>query len=293
MLEPREVVVAEPEVLESDLDVVAVEDPHDDRLSMRGWDDADTQVDVLAGDQDLDPAVLGAAFLGDVDRAHDLEAADDRAQEPAGGVVAFHQHAVDPVADPDPVGERLDVDVATPGCVHGFLDDQVHQLDDRRVAFLQGVGGARLAAGRPVLGEVDRGVGELLEHRVDRLGLGGRPAIILVDRLDDRFLGGERDLDLAVQHEPQLVDRLEVERIMHDHTDGAALLGEGHDDVLAGERFGDELDDRGGDLDLVELDERQAVLLGLGLHDVVGVGVTQLDQRLLDRPPGPLLASLS
>ena len=44
--------------------------------------------------------------------AHDLETADDRAEQPPGGVVALHQHAVDPVADPDPVGERLDVDVA-------------------------------------------------------------------------------------------------------------------------------------------------------------------------------------
>ena len=35
-------------------------------------------------------------------------------EEPAGGAVALHQHAVDPVADPDPVGERLDVDVARP-----------------------------------------------------------------------------------------------------------------------------------------------------------------------------------
>ena len=68
-LEPLPVLVAEPEVAEPDLDVVAVQDPHDDRLSMHGWDDADTQVDVLAGDVDLDPAVLGAAFLGDVDRS--------------------------------------------------------------------------------------------------------------------------------------------------------------------------------------------------------------------------------
>ena len=46
--------------------------------------------------------------------AHDLDPADDRAQQPARGGVAFHQHAVDPVADPHPVGEGLDVDVATP-----------------------------------------------------------------------------------------------------------------------------------------------------------------------------------
>ena len=39
----------------------------------------------------------------------------------------------------------------------------------------------------------------------------------------------------------------------------------------------------GGNLDLAQLDERQAVLLGLRLHDVVGAGIAQLDQRLLDR----------
>ena len=72
-------------------------------------------------------------------------------------------------------------------------------------------------------------------------------------------------------------------RVVHDDLDGAVLLGQGHDDVFAGERLGDELDDRGGDLDLAELDEGHAVLLGLGLHDVVGVGVAELDERLLER----------
>ena len=37
----------------------------------------------------------------------------------------------------------------------------------------------------------------------------------------------------------------------------------------------------------LELDERQAVLFGLGLHDVVGVGVAQLDQGVLDGAPRP------
>ncbi len=139
---------------------------------------------------------------------------------------------------------------------------------------------------RPVLGEVDRRVGELLEHRVDRLGLRRGAAVVLVDRLDDRFLGRERDLDLAIQHEPELVDRLEIERVVHDDTDDPAVLGQGHDDVFAREGFGDELDDGGGDLDLVELDEGQAVLLGLCLHDIVGIGVAQADQRLLDGAAG-------
>src|SRR6185312_11875007 len=119
-------------------------DPHNDGLTMRGWNDADTHVDVLASDEDLDPTVLGTAFLGDVDRAHDLEAADDRAEEAPGGVVALHEHAIDPIADADAVGERLDVDIAG-ALLHGFLDDEVHQPDDRGVAFFQGVDVADLS----------------------------------------------------------------------------------------------------------------------------------------------------
>ena len=138
---------------------------------MDGWEDADTQVDVLAGDVDLDPAVLGAPFLGDVDRTHDLEAADDRAEEPAGGRVAFDADAVDPVADPDAVGERLDVDVARPASSTASWMIRWTSRMTGRVAFLQGVGARARPAAGAVLGEVDRGVGELLEHRVDRLGL--------------------------------------------------------------------------------------------------------------------------
>ena len=143
-----------------------------------------------------------------------------------------------------------------------------------------------------VVGVVDGRVGELLEHRVDRLGLRVVAAVVAVDRLDDRLLGGQGDVDLAVQDEPELVERLEVHRVMHDDLDGAALLAEGHDDVLAGERLGDELDDRGGDLDLAEVDEVEAVLLGLGLGDLLEVGVAEADEGLLDarrpcrRPPG-------
>ena len=42
-----------------------------------------------------------------------------------------------------------------------------------------------------------------------------------------------------------------------------------------------------------ELDEGHAVLFGLGLHDVVGLGVPQLDQRLFDRTLPIRWASLS
>ena len=79
------VVFAEAQVPDADLDVVAVENTHDDRLAVVGRQDADAQVEVLAADAGLDPAVLGTPFLGDVDPAHDLEAGDQRAAAAACG----------------------------------------------------------------------------------------------------------------------------------------------------------------------------------------------------------------
>ena len=68
----------------------------------------------------LSPAVIlirpswVAAALGDVHLGEDLDAGEQRAQQPPRRAVALDQHAVDAVANPDPVFERLDVDVARP-----------------------------------------------------------------------------------------------------------------------------------------------------------------------------------
>ena len=113
-LESLIVLVREAELLDGHLNTVSVQDPHDDRLAVDRRQDADAQVEVLAVDRHLDPAVLGPALFGDVDLAHDLDAGGQRRQQPARRAVALDQHAVDPIADPDAVGERLDVDIAGP-----------------------------------------------------------------------------------------------------------------------------------------------------------------------------------
>ena len=86
--------------------------------------------------RDLDPPVLGAAALGDVDFGQNLDTRQDRPQQPLGGRIALHQHAIDPVADPDAVFERLDVDVRGPG-FDRLGDDHLHQADDRRAGFVE------------------------------------------------------------------------------------------------------------------------------------------------------------
>src|SRR5262249_4338416 len=151
------------------------------------------QVVVLVLDRHLDPAVLGATLLGNVDRRHDLDAREDRGQEAAGRAVAFDQDAVNSVPDPDAVSEWLDVDVAGPQA-DGSLDDQVNEFDDRGGASFEA-----LARGGIRRGEVDGGVGELLQHRVH--GFRFRLAVVPVDGLDDLLAAGEHGLYIFVQDE--------------------------------------------------------------------------------------------
>ena len=115
---------------DADLDVVLVQEPHHARLAMVGGQHADPQVELLAAGGDLDPAVLAAAAFGDVHLGQNLDAGEQGPQQPPRRAVALDQHAVDPVANPHPVFERLDVDVRGPQ-LHRLADHQLHQPHDR------------------------------------------------------------------------------------------------------------------------------------------------------------------
>ena len=64
------------------------------------------------------------------------------------------------------------------------------------------------------------------------------------------------------------------------------------DDVFAGHRFGHEFDDGGGDGDFGEVDELHAVEFGEGAHDLIGVGVSELDEGVVELGAGLLADAL-
>src|SRR5207237_473516 len=103
---------------------------------------------------------------------------------------------------------------------------------------------------------VDGGVGELGQHRVD--GLRFALAVMPVDRLDDLLARGEDRLYLFVQDELKFLNGIEVGGVAHDDFEGPVVLRHGQDDVLTGDRLGDQFDHGGGDGDLGEVDELQA-----------------------------------
>ncbi len=109
-----------------------VEDAHHDALAVHGRHGGHAQVDLLAGDAQLDAPILRKAALGDVERSHDLHARDDGRGEPAGRGLDFMEHAVDAVAHDEPVLERLDVDVGGTRFQRA-REDQVDEADHRRL----------------------------------------------------------------------------------------------------------------------------------------------------------------
>lgn len=87
-------------------------------------------------------------------------------------------------------------------------------------------------------------------------------AIVPVDGLLDAFAGGQGDFDLAVQDEPQFLERIQVVRIADDDAQGPVFLGHRQDRVFPGDRLGHQFHDRGGDVHLAQVDVVQAVFLG-------------------------------
>jgi len=133
-------VFVHPHAAKRELHALFVEHTHHDPFAVQHGDHGDADVDLASGDLELDAAVLGDPFLGDVQPGHDLQTADDGRLE----AVDFRrhglrlQHAVDPVADFQSRRLRLDVDVAGPG-FHGLGEDLVDQPDDRGLLGRLGV----------------------------------------------------------------------------------------------------------------------------------------------------------
>ncbi len=116
----------------------------------------------------------------------------------------------------------------------------MHQPDDRGARFVDGL----VAFGAVVhrFGKVDGRVGELLQHGVGAFG--DRLAVVAVDGLQDRLAGGQRQIDLLVENEPQLIDRVDVPGVADDDRQVAIALRKGEDGVFPRDRLGHQFDDR-------------------------------------------------
>ncbi len=238
--------------------LVLVEETHDDLLAEERRQARHAEVDVLRHavvlEADLDAAVLRQALLRDVELRHDLDARRDRVAELHRRLHDVVEQAVDAVADAQLLLVRLDVDVAGALLDRRHQDD-VHQLDDRRLLALLGehlgadllelledLDVAGVAEDRHVL---ERLAGDLEGARRRRGAAAGGLAVVPRDRLDDRGLGRDDRLDVVARHELDVVHGEHVGRVGHRDRQRGAGARERDDLVLLRGLGGNELDDAG------------------------------------------------
>jgi len=111
-----------------------------------------------------------------------------------------------------------------------------------------------------------------------------------VDQVADLGRPGDRHVRLALEDEPDVVERLGVERVGGRHDDRVALAPERDDLVRLGEGARDAPDELAvGALGGEGFQEREAELLAQGLEEVVLLDVGEGDQDVAEPLVGVLL----
>ncbi len=244
----------EPELRHVELEVRLVEEAEDDLLAPQSRQDAHAKVHLASlAELQLDASVLREAALGDVELAHDLEAAGDRVLQLERRRHLVDEHAVDAVADAELLLVGLAVDVAR-ALLDGVEQDHVDEPNNGRIlARLLELHQVELFALRA---ELDLFFVEAGHHLFVR----GAVLVKAFDgRLDGRF-GGDDRLDVEAGQKLDVVDGVEVRRIGHRHDERRSGARDRDDLVLVADVLRDELQNVLIDLVLVEVDGRDAVL---------------------------------
>ena len=221
----RPVVVAQADAIERQLHVAPVEHTHHDALAVHGGEHGDAEIDRIPVDVHLDAAVLGQAALGDVELRQHLDARDDGHRQLLGRRREFIQHAIDAVAHPELVLERLHVDVAglVPDRIHQVPVDQTHD----RVVVGRGFGGRQVEAVTAPGHAGNRALGCRLEEDILVSRSAGQPREVILDELVHLLsrCDDTHDLD-AGQERARRVQRREVAGALDGKRDGlsAALV---------------------------------------------------------------------
>ncbi len=282
VLHPFHFLGGKPDRLQGDVRVGGVEDPDDHFLPVVRRDRGDPQVEAAPPHADADPAVLREPLLGDVHIRHDLDPRDDRPLDPLRKIHRLAQEPVDPVTDLEGRLRRLHVDVGGP-LIDRLGDDQVHHPDD-------GGGLGLLPKVVEVLPVQSMGIVDHLDlalvHDVLDDGAEGRSeVVVLVDGPEDVGLGGDERLDGEAGGEPDVLERLEAQRVGHRDVQVAAVDRDGDDEVFPGDLFLDQLDRLGLYGGVLQVDHGNAELDGEGLGDLLFRGQPEGDDHLSELSP--------
>ena len=250
--------------------VVALgEDPDDGLLAVQAGQGGHAGVDPRTGDDDLRPAVLRDAPLGDVETGDDLDPRQHRPGRLAGGDHDVAQDAVDPEADAQAVALGLHVDVRGAE-LDGLVQDLVDELDR---------GGVVDAGAADLLGDLLADPRDHLRQAVAAAGQAPDPAELVADlRLD-----GDDRQHLGAEGQSHVVQRQDVGRVGHGHDVAAvAELLDHHGAAALAHPLRQATHDGRVHGQGRQVEGVQAELLGQGHGYVALVDEPEVDERLTE-----------
>lgn len=100
---------------------------------------------------------------------------------------------------------------------------------------------------------------------------------------------GDGSTNVVAEEVSQVVEGADVLRVRHGNGEDIVLEGDRHDLVDAGHGLGDEVENLGGDVGLIEVDDRHPPLLGEGFGDLGFSHQSHTDRHLTDDFAGALL----
>ncbi len=274
----------EAELLQVQRQVALVEDPEHDLLAVDAGQRRDPEIDDPAAHLELEAAVLRHPPLGDVELGQDLDAAGQRRLHLDRRLHDLEQGAVDPVAHPDLMLERLDVDVGR-APLDRVGQDAVDQLDHRRVVDLRLGGGLLLV----LLDHLDIAVADLLHVLQQRLQLLVGGLVVLFDEGAEGVLAGDDREEVEAGDELEVVEDPGIGRIRHRHRERAALPLQRQHDVLQREVRRNQPDDLDVDFEARQVHRRHAILPREDLGDLEFLDQSQLHQDVAQTVAGRFL----
>ena len=253
--------------------VALVQDPHHDLLAVDHRQRGDPEVDDPAADLELEAAVLRHPPLGDVELGENLDAGGERRLHLDRRLHHFEQRAVDAVAHPDLVLERLDVNVGG-AALHRVGEDSVDQLHDRRVVDLRLGRGFILL----LLHDLDVALPQLLHVLEEGLQLLVGRFVVLFDDAAEGVLAGDDREEIEPGDELEIVQDSGVRGVGHRHRQRPALALEREHHVLEREVRRHQLENLGVDFEARQIHRRHPVLAGQDLGHLQFLDQSQLDQ---------------
>jgi len=140
-----------------------------------------------------------------------------------------------------------------------------------------------------VVVDLDLALFEPLHHLVVRGGLVG---VVALQGLLDGLLGGDDDFDVVAGEELDVVDGVDVRRVAHRQDEGGAGAVHRNALVLLGHVLRHELHHLGVDVEFLQVDRRNAVLLGEEAGELRLLDEAELGQVVADAAASLLLLFL-